>query len=91
MRKLRLAKIYGHDAGVFISAVIQYLVKEVFKVSGYACEMHRVTKRMIIPRHLQVAFYGDEEIFKLVSNLLYTELKMPRIQALLRRRRWNFN
>ena len=63
MRKLRLAKSYTHEAAVFISAVIKYLVSEVLKVSGQVCAMHRVTKRMIIPRHLQAAFYGDEDIF----------------------------
>ena len=83
MKKLRSARRFGASAAVFMAAVVQYLVKEVLQMSVVVCRLHVVTSGLIIPRHLRVAFQGDEDLFKLVSSLLFTEMGMPRIQAIL--------
>ena len=62
-----------------MAAVIQYLVGEITQLAGFACQMHK--KRRITPKHLQIAFTGDEELIKLVANTLFAGMKMPRIQA----------
>jgi histone H2A len=87
MKKLRLAKRFGLGASVFMAAVMQYLVMEVLDMSNHACRHHH--KRLIIPRHIQVAFQGDEDLNKLVHSLLLLELPMPRIQAMVLQRRRN--
>jgi histone H2A len=81
MKKLRVSKRYGKCAPVFMAAVIQYLVGEITQLAGFACLMNR--KRRITPKHLQIAFTGDEELLKLVANTLFAGMKMPRIQEQL--------
>ena len=78
-----MARRFGASAAVFMAAVVQYLVKEVMQMSAVVCRLHVVTGGLIIPRHLRVAFQGDEDLFKLVSGLLFTEMQMPRIQRIL--------
>ena len=85
MKKLRLAKRFGLGGSVFMAAVIQYLVMEVLEMSNQVCRHHK--KRVIIPRHLYVAFQGDEDLNKLVHSLFLLELPMPRILTFIKGRR----
>ena len=50
---------------MFIAAVLQYLVKEVLMLAGFACQLKG--KKIITPAYLQRAFRGDEELNKLTA------------------------
>jgi histone H2A len=53
-------------AGIYMGAVLEYLVAEVMELSGNAAsENHRLT---INPRHLTLAFKNDEELSVLIGH-----------------------
>ena len=57
----------GSGAPVFLAAVLEYIVAEVFELAGNACEEDK--KLRITPRHIYLAVKTDEELSKLFKNV----------------------
>ena len=62
IKRGRHAERVGVGAGIFTAAVLEYLTIEVLELAGNACLEHK--KKMIVPRHLQLAIRNDEELNK---------------------------
>ncbi|KAL0065814.1 hypothetical protein AAF712_007117 [Marasmius tenuissimus] len=73
------------SAAVYCAAVIEYLVAEVTELGGNAArDAHRKT---ITPRHLQLAIRNDDELDKLLKNVVIMESGvLPRIEPELLRK-----
>jgi histone H2B len=54
----------GGGSGIYLAAVVEYLVAEMLELAGNASRDNKRTR--IIPRHLMLAIANDEELNKLV-------------------------
>ncbi|KAK2462127.1 hypothetical protein APHAL10511_005825 [Amanita phalloides] len=61
----------GGGAPVYLAAVLEYLAAEILELAGNAARDNK--KRRIIPRHLQLAIRNDEELSKLLNNVVISE------------------
>lgn len=57
----------GVGAGVYMAAVLEYLVAEVLEISGVAARDNKRTR--IIPRHIQLAVRNDAELDQLLKHV----------------------
>ena len=68
MKKGRYSERYGRGAAIFMAAVLEYVTCEILELAGNAAEEHG--RKTIAPRHLQLAVKNDEELAKLMSQVL---------------------
>jgi histone H2A len=66
LRKTRYSKRVSPGAGIFCSAVLEYLMAEVVELAGNACADNK--RKTISPRHLMLAVRNDEELSQLFAS-----------------------
>ena len=82
LKRGNYAERIGAGAPVYLAAVLEYLSAEILELAGNAARDNKKTK--IIPRHLQLAVWNDEELNKLLSGVtIAAGGVLPNIQAVL--------
>lgn len=67
LKKGNYAERIGVGASVYLAAVLEYLVGEVFELAGDVARDDK--KSYIMPRHLQMAMIIDEELYRWLSRI----------------------
>jgi histone H3/H4 len=76
------AKRKSAGSGVYLAAVVEYLIAEVLELAGNCARDNK--KVRITPRHIKLAIANDEELHKLYSDTVIGGGVVPRIhQSLL--------
>jgi len=68
LKKGNYAKRIGNGASIYLAGVLDYLVSEITDLAGQAATDDK--KKRILPRHITKAIKRDEEIDKLLSNVI---------------------
>ena len=71
MRIGNYAERVGSGAPVYLAAVLEYLCAEILELAGNAARDNK--KKRIIPRHLQLAIRNDEELHKILANVIISQ------------------
>ncbi|KAF8842938.1 histone-fold-containing protein [Paxillus ammoniavirescens] len=71
LRKSNYGRRIGSGAPVYLAAVLEYLSAEILELAGNAARDNK--KRRINPRHLQLAIRNDEELSKLLGDVIISE------------------
>ncbi|KAK0406334.1 hypothetical protein QR680_018513 [Steinernema hermaphroditum] len=69
MRKDRYAKQIGPGAGVYITALLEYMTAEILELAGNAAVDSK--KSRISPRHIMMAIRHDDELNKLFGHVTF--------------------
>ena len=67
IKKGRYASRSGRSAGAFMAGVLEYCCAEFLELSGNICQESK--KKLISPRHLQLAIRNDDELAKVMHSL----------------------
>merc|ERR1719263_873245 len=62
------AKRVSVGAGIFLTAVLEYLTAEIVELAGNACRDNK--RKTINPRHLTLAIRNDEELSHMFNNIV---------------------
>lgn len=68
LKKGNYAQRIGSGAPVYLAAVLEYLTAEILELAGNAASDNK--KKTISPRHLLLAIRNDDELNKLLSNVI---------------------
>ena len=86
LKQGRYSERFGKGAAIFLAAVLEYITCEILELAGNAAEEHG--RKTIAPRHLQLAVRNDEELAKLMSQVMISQGGyMSNIQPLLFKRK----
>ena len=67
IKKGRYATRSGRSAGAFMAGVLEYCCAEFLELAGNLCQ--EAKKKLISPRHLQLAIRNDDELAKVMHSL----------------------
>merc|ERR1712196_265499 len=68
LRDGNYSKRCSPGAGIFMAAVLEYLMAEVVELAGNACRDNK--RKTINPRHLTLAVRNDEELSQLFHDVV---------------------
>ena len=75
LREGRFSTRVGSSAGVFMAGVLEYLTAEVLELAvDVAADMKNKTLQ---PKHLNLAFRGDQELGQLMHHATFTASSVP--------------
>ncbi|XP_014228272.1 histone H2A, sperm-like [Trichogramma pretiosum] len=82
LKKGRYAKNIGMGAAVYLAAALEYLAAEVLELAGNAAKDNH--RKLINPRHLQLAIRNDQELDKLLAHVTIAQGGvLPHVHAVL--------
>ena len=68
LKEGQYARRVGIGAPVYLAAVLEYLTAEILELAGNASRDDQRVR--IVPRHIMIAIRNDEELHKLLDNVI---------------------